>query len=46
VSAFGQELLEALGRERNRIGSRDADGVEAVVTYGCGQRCFECGRIA
>ena len=46
VSAFGQELPQALGRERNRIGSRDADGVEAVMTCGCDQRCFECRRIA
>jgi hypothetical protein len=36
VSAFGQELLEALGRERNRIGLRDADSVEAAMTCGFG----------
>jgi hypothetical protein len=38
MGAFGEELLESLRRLRDRIRSRDADDVEAVVARGLRQR--------
>jgi hypothetical protein len=46
VGAVSQELLQPLRRERNRIGPRDADGVEAMLPRGARQRRFERRWIA
>jgi hypothetical protein len=34
VGAFGEEMPQPLGRLRDRIRPRDADGVEAVLARG------------
>jgi len=34
VGAFGEEMPQPLGRLRDRIRRRDADGVEAVLARG------------
>jgi hypothetical protein len=45
VGAFGEEMPQPLGRLRNRVRPRDADGIEANLARGARERCFERRRI-
>jgi hypothetical protein len=46
VGAFRQKLPQARRRLRDRIGTGDADDIEAVVARRLGERGFQCCRIA
>jgi hypothetical protein len=46
MTALGEKLLQASESERNRVGSRDADDIEALCARGVRERGFECGGIA
>jgi hypothetical protein len=41
VGALGEELAQALRRQRDRIRPRDADRVETLLARGLYQRCLE-----
>jgi hypothetical protein len=45
VAAPGQELPQPFERERNRVGARDADDVEALRARGVGERSLQRGRV-
>jgi hypothetical protein len=46
VAAFGQELSQAFGRERNGVGARHADDVETLRSRSIGERGPQRSRIA
>jgi hypothetical protein len=46
MGAFGEEMPQPLGRLRDRVRPRDADGVEAVSARGAHERRFKRRRIA
>jgi hypothetical protein len=45
MRAFGEELCELFGRQRNRIRPRDADRVKALRARGTGEGFFQRQRI-
>jgi hypothetical protein len=45
VQAFGDEALQPFGRQRNGVGPRDADGVEAECARFPLQRRLEFERV-
>ncbi len=45
MGAFGEELEQPRACERHRVGPRDADGVEAVLSRGFDQPGFQVCQI-
>jgi hypothetical protein len=46
MGAVGEEARQPLGGQRNCIGARDADEVEAVVAGGLRERVFQRAGVA
>jgi hypothetical protein len=45
MRAFGEETFQAIARERDGIGPRDAEGIEAVFAGGLAQRVLDRGYV-